>query len=123
MSKNLEPCPFCGSKYIGVIVPIEKGYQVQCGDCYASSSVESTEKKAIKAWNRRAATEANEPLTLDRMAKEYLEICGEDCAGDSSVGLPSCPFYNFPDVDASGELLPGGCQLAVYRRPPEECGG
>jgi Lar family restriction alleviation protein len=51
---ELKPCPFCGSKYLGIIAPVEKAYQVQCGDCYASASVEQTKKKAIAAWNRRA---------------------------------------------------------------------
>ena len=53
MENELKPCPFCGSKYIGIIIPIEKEYQVQCGDCYASASVEQTNKKAISVWNRR----------------------------------------------------------------------
>lgn len=53
MKNELRPYPFCGSKYIGIIIPIEKEYQIQCGDCYASASVEQTKKKAISAWNRR----------------------------------------------------------------------
>lgn len=40
---------------------------------------------------------------LKRVAKEYLEICGDDCAGDSSTGIPPCPFFHFPDVDSESQ--------------------
>lgn len=81
ISKKLETCPFCGSKYIGVIIPIEKEYQVQCGDCYASSSIESTEKKAIKAWNRRAETAVTEPLTCNGCTYQADFPSHEKCHG------------------------------------------
>ncbi|MEG1404730.1 MAG: Lar family restriction alleviation protein, partial [Oscillospiraceae bacterium] len=77
MNEELKLCPFCGSKYVSVIVPVETEYQVQCGNCYASSSIESTEKKAIKAWNRRPKSDHivtvnkkaddNPPLTLEEL--------------------------------------------------------
>ena len=57
MSVKLKPCPFCGSKYVEIIKPFNKEYQVQCGDCYATSCVETTPKKAVKAWNMRAKNE------------------------------------------------------------------
>ena len=44
----------------------------------------------------------NKPLTLERVAKEFLVICGNDCVGDPSVAI----------IDPK-------CELAAYRRPPE----
>lgn len=64
-------------------------------------------------------TPQNEPLTIERVAREYLEICGDDCAGDQSVGVPACPFFKDADVSGSGALIQPMCELAVYRRPPE----
>jgi len=34
---------------------------------------------------------------LEKLAKEYLEICQNECVGDRSVGIPDCPFYK--DLD------------------------
>ena len=55
---------------------------------------------------------------LSEVIDEYLDIC-QDCAGDSSVGIPSCPFYRFPDIEPydytegtlSSQVNPGGCLL------------
>ena len=61
----------------------------------------------------------NDPLTLEEVAKEYLEICGGDYSGDNSVGIPSCPFFQMLDVDENGAQIVSRCKLAVYRRLPE----
>ena len=60
----------------------------------------------------------NEPM-LERVIREYLEICGNDCAGDPSVGIPECPFYQYADVLDNGALIQPKCELAAYRRPLE----
>ena len=87
-------------------------------------------------WLMRCIEEAptltlpNEPLTLNQLremdddpegidleeiAIAYLNICGEHCNGDPAKGIPSCPFYEFPDVGMFGEPLPFGCRLEGYR--------
>lgn len=37
--------------------------------------------------------------TREAIAAEYLNLCGEDCYGDDSVGIPACPFAKWPDDD------------------------
>lgn len=49
--------------------------------------------------------------TEKELARAYLEICGEECAGDDSTGVPKCQFFDFPDVDDNGKPFPGGCRL------------
>lgn len=51
-------------------------------------------------------TPPDESLTLERVAKEYLEICDNFCSGDSSVGIGRCPFF----------LDDEGCELWNYLR-------
>lgn len=61
--KKLKPCPFCGTKQgdktkggfdiITILHSKYDCYTVQCGNCWGSSGPHDTEKKAIKAWNRR----------------------------------------------------------------------
>ena len=68
--------------------------------------------------NMPTLTPPNEPM-LERVVREYLEICGNDCAGDPSVGIPECPFYQYADVLDNGALIQPKCELAAYRRPPE----
>lgn len=51
-----------------------------------------------------------ETITLEEVAKEYLNICDNDCCGDDTVGIPCCPFYCFPDV-VEGHCVPGICKL------------
>ena len=43
---------------------------------------------------------------LDKLMTEYMNICDKDCAGDSSTGVPPCPFFDFPDIN-----IVGGCKL------------
>lgn len=76
---------------------------------------------AIEHLQEKAAREKPEPLTLDELARAYLELCGEDnCAGDSTVGIPQCQFYKSPDWDDVNQIpIPGGCKLKSYRHKPE----
>lgn len=49
---------------------------------------------------------------VKNLSKEHLATCDEYCTGDSSVGIPSCPFYQWPDIDDNGRRsIPGGCKL------------
>jgi Lar family restriction alleviation protein len=61
MSKQLLPCPFCGSDD----VELSTGYQgesceenarryVECIKCAASTEFGRTDEEAIAAWNRRS---------------------------------------------------------------------
>lgn len=63
--------------------------------------------KAILEWEdanpNQAVLYRETEKNLKRVAKEYLEICGDDCAGDSSTGIPPCPFFRFPDVDTESK--------------------
>ena len=56
MTKNLKPCPFCGSKKVIVykdsINP--KCCFVFCEGCRVNTADFDTKKEAIEAWNRRA---------------------------------------------------------------------
>ena len=62
------------------------------------------------------ATEGAEKIetqatTIKRLSEEYLSICEKECIGDSSIGIPSCPFYRWPDATEDGRAYPGGCKL------------
>lgn len=48
---------------------------------------------------------------IEQIAKDYREICCEECIGDKDVGVPCCPYYEFPDVG-----IKGGCQLIVHSK-------
>ena len=58
----------------------------------------------------------DKPLTLERVAKEYLEIYDNDCGGDSYSGIDPCPFFQIPDINKDGTQLVGGCELNAYLR-------
>lgn len=51
--------------------------------------------------------------SAEDLAKEYLTICDDDfCEGDGSVGIPKCPYYDFPDIDlVNKRSFKGGCRL------------
>ena len=70
---------------------------------------------------RRIEKDKDEDLTLEKVAIEYLGICDEFCSGDSSVGIPACPFFDFPDF-YDGHPHPGGCKLKRYLPPKDEKG-
>ncbi len=64
----------------------------------------------IAEASTQPSTDDGDDVTLEEVAKEYLNICDEDCGGDDSVGIQSCPFYRFPDV-VDGCPVPGICKL------------
>jgi len=59
---NLKPCPFCGGdakvrkSHENFLVHPADCWMVQCADndCGCGTSFESSEYKAVAAWNRRA---------------------------------------------------------------------
>lgn len=58
MSKELKPCPFCGSKNV-VLENKNGGYQVRCRFCgargkYTVVGLHGSRMEAINAWNRRS---------------------------------------------------------------------
>lgn len=61
--------------------------------------------KAILEWEDAHPNQAvpYHGLSFERVVKLYLEICGDDCAGDSSTGIPPCPFFRFSDVDTESK--------------------
>lgn len=81
---------------------------------------EKLEARAIAAWNRRAATEANDPLTMEELNTRREPVW---CACDSFDGEGGywCLCRN-------GEITPPSCRpflakdrpnWVFYRRPPE----
>jgi hypothetical protein len=44
-----------------------------------------------------------------RIARLLPEVCGEECSGDSSVGIHDCPAYQSPDMLDDGTIVLGGC--------------
>ncbi len=75
---------------------------------------------ALCGLRAQVEVERNEPLTVEEVAQAYLEICDNDCAGDRSVGIPNCEFYEEPDMDLDGHVCTGGCRLKRYlHKPPE----
>ncbi len=55
MMSELKPCPFCGGEAL-LLGSYERGYFVECNDCFAKTSNFGSEGKAesIVAWNTRA---------------------------------------------------------------------
>ena len=63
----------------------------------------------------RIAPNSAKPVTLEEVAQAYLDICDKACGGDASTGVPSCQFYETPDVDENGFPCSGTCRLKSYR--------
>ena len=58
----LEPCPFCGSAHVDVVMfethHNEMWHRAECQNCMAKSSGSKYPALAIAAWNRRATDPA-----------------------------------------------------------------
>lgn len=63
MKENIKPCPFCGSTEIHIVEWVSNGHEIALVECmvceaktrgFKKDPIESHEKKAIMAWNRRA---------------------------------------------------------------------
>ena len=60
-------------------------------------------------------TPPNEQM-LERVAREYLEICGGDCVGDPSVGMPECPFFQY--AGRTGQRGFNSAEMRTCSLPP-----
>lgn len=110
--------------------PVEKIFKRWLDDIPDGEETPAIEQCLNVVKNAPTLTPPNETLTLNQLremdddpegidleeiAIAYLNICGEHCNGDPAKGIPSCPFYEFPDVGMFGEPLPFGCRLEGYR--------
>lgn len=54
MSKELKPCPFCGSRDVRVMqLSTMFRFFCACNSCHATTGEYVFKEEAIKAWNRR----------------------------------------------------------------------
>lgn len=53
----------------------------------------------------------------ERLRKEYLNICDEDCGGDPSTGIQPFPFFEYEE----GCLLKSEKFRAAPRRAEQSC--
>lgn len=118
---KLKPCPFCGGEAKIVKdnndAPFE--WAVECMECQTTSGLAMSKKHAELIWNSRV-TQKKSPLTLEQIASEYLNLCDHDCAGDNSVGIQECPFWQPADINCNGEFIPYVCELENLTRNPEQ---
>ena len=105
-------CPYCDKEKdnpYGVEMKLIGGRRVPrylCPKCGALSPIATTASDAYKMAS-------HQPL-LELVINDYLEICDIGmCGGDSSVGIPGCPFCIYPDIDDAGVATPGGCMLEL----------
>lgn len=55
MPDDLKPCPFCGKKHEGGLIPIDEAYwYVRCKACRAQGPPVHDPDEAYKLWNTRA---------------------------------------------------------------------
>lgn len=70
-AQNLKPCPFCGSRSVGVCYNGEgrrrhdHDYAAECDTCGAAAPYRTTRGEAAVVWNQRATGLDNEPLILE----------------------------------------------------------
>ena len=53
MTKELKPCPFCGSNSVSVHMSRKGDFYVKCEDCECHSASWKKKTFVIDAWNRR----------------------------------------------------------------------
>lgn len=84
MSKDLKPCPFCGSTNISACYDPHdpRDFIVVCNSCLAQSSAAFSARKAINKWNKRVertchivTTRRSFSQTQDKISKKCSE-CG-----------------------------------------------
>lgn len=115
---KLSSCAHCQKSKLLEMYHEKFGHIVRCTFCGAMVSSHISMEEARKVWNARAQPKP-EALTVEQLAAAYLELCDHDCAGDSSVGLAPCIFWEWPDVDENDNPVANGCKLLVYDRKSE----
>ncbi|MBQ6664142.1 MAG: Lar family restriction alleviation protein [Synergistaceae bacterium] len=59
MAEYLKPCPFCGSRAVGLVDDNYSNYWVQCSHCFAQTDAYFNRHDAVDAWNNRAEKTSN----------------------------------------------------------------
>jgi len=74
--QTLLPCPFCGSKEIEVCEVGSGLAYVICRnkDCGCWPHNADKRELAIRLWNSRSAPDSGEGETLEKAAKEYIDV-------------------------------------------------
>lgn len=75
---ELKPCPFCGGK-AHIVTAVGESW-VLCGKCKATTSMHTSERFAIDAWNRRA-TLGRGTCKADKLCDGYLYYTSYWCRG------------------------------------------
>ncbi len=55
------PCPFCGNgdrQWMRILIDEESEYRVRCAKCNADGPIHKFKTLAVRAWNQRKPTEA-----------------------------------------------------------------
>ena len=48
-----QPCPFCSSKELDLLLDRKQGYYVVCMHCYGSGPYGKQQERAVRVWNER----------------------------------------------------------------------
>lgn len=96
--EKLEPCPFCGSGNVAFTPDEEQQLEdtttgfIWCHGCGFSSDSFYSKEIAAEHWNRRAATDANDPLMLDSRLTPKTVTCPKGWKGirDTRFYCPGC---------------------------------
>lgn len=104
-------CVKCGK-------PVDNG--MICEDCMINdspwlSAMKIKESDLEQKIANLKAENAELRARLEKAATFALGMCSEDdCAGDDSVGLPSCDMWHAWDTDENGVNIESGCYLKEY---------
>jgi transcription elongation factor Elf1 len=83
--RELDPCPFCGSKLISLVPDKNQKYAVSCEGCYciigegydkhgAADNIFANEYRAVRAWNTRVNSDRALEAERDALAQHLRGV-------------------------------------------------
>ncbi len=112
MSKEIKPCPFCGSK--DLIFSFHSMPWVHCCVCLVDGPVSDSLEGALDEWNKRSnehVDNAKWQAIAEKLAEYLVAICDM---------LPASECENCPLYDCAGCL--GDIKNHAVRRAKKELG-